>query len=202
MLNVKFYNSALEEITAHTYSTLSYPDTGESLFYIQNCCNHTSKLIIGVDYSLSAKNFSTPACISKANITCLNTIKNFPYMELLFVEDNVYVDLANKPTERKTVTLDPDGYYRGIRDVEILFNSIAKNSNARILLSTAKFFSGVAKDNGGVAGDYDKKILFPYVEVDEYVSFWVKFYTKQNMKGEVNPYSFNLVVRVDPVFDA
>lgn len=202
MLNMKLYSNTLTEITAHTYSPLAFPDTSEAMYYIKNCCNHAIKAILSIDYSLSVQNFS-PTCIDHANIMCYANCNSFAkYMELLFVEDNIYVDLANKPQERKTVTLDPDKYYRGIRDIEILFDSTAKNSNARILLSNGKFFSGIAKDNGGVAGDYDRKIAYQVIEENEYMPFWVKFFTKQNMKGEVNPYNFNLVIRVDPIFNA
>lgn len=202
MLNIKLYDNALTQITAHTYSSLAFPDTSEAMYYFKNCCNHAIKAIVSVDYGLSVQNFS-PACINHANIMCYANCNSFAkYIELLFVEDNVYIDLANRPTERKTVTLDPDSYYRGIRDIEIKFDSTAKNSNARILLSDGKFFSGVAKDNNGVAGDYDKKIAYQVVEINETIPFWVKFFTRQNMKGEVNPRCFNLNVRVDTIFDA
>jgi len=202
MLSLKLYDTNLTQITAHTYSPLAFPDTSEAMFYLKNCCTHAIKAILSIDYSLSVQNFST-LCINHANIMCHANCNSFAkYLELLFVENGIYIDLANKPNERKVVTLDPDNYYRGIRDIEILFNSTAKNSNARILLSNGKFFSGIAKDNGGVAGDYDRKINYQFVEENEMIPFWLKFYTKQNMKGEVNPYNFNLVIRVDPIFDA
>ncbi len=181
----------------------SYPDEFEKKFYIQNVGNLPIELYIEVKNGLSVYNFTDPPLIEDILLKSHNWGLANKYIELLFIEDNKVIDIANKYYEEFTVTRDPDGWVRGIHsniDYKFCYPTY-KNANSRIYLSDFFAYSGISKDDNGSPVLYQKKLEYERVEVNEMICFWYKFFLRKGFKGEENPRVTDLLIRGVDIYD-
>lgn len=197
MYNISVVDVMGNPVTSVEYSTQEYPYSATQKLYLQNNGSEDLRDIrIAVKPALSVVNFSTPALITEAKISSVFNRVYFNYAELLFIEDNVVVDIANFPGKKITPIIDSDGYCRNIlKNVAILFSHMLHNGNSRIYLSEAHYMAGVSEDTDGSAVGYQREYYVGDLLAGEQVAFWYKFFLRKDMTGEKNPYKFNILIK-------
>lgn len=147
-----------------------------------------------VHYGLSIQNFSTPPMLTEVKQILFEKPKK-KYYELLMRKKGKVSDMANYPNRIIDIIIDNDGWCRNvIENIAIKFNHIFRGGNSRIYFSEAKFLSAIAKDAIEAERIYSNQIRYDIIYPGQEVPFWYKFKLKENMKGEVNPRAFNIVV--------
>lgn len=199
MIKATILDDALVEITTKNLGNIGYPYDEDFQLYIRNDgTNDLLRVSLSPNKAISICNFSDPPLIEEVIIEDVEGIIYFYYAELLFLENDVCMDLFNSPGKKVTISRDVDGYVRNIwPNISVKFHHTLAGGNARLLHSDAYYYSKIAKDDSGSPGTYADKITYLKITPGEVVPFWMNINVKENFESIKNPYVLNLLIRGD-----
>lgn len=199
MIKATILDNALAEITSKNLGDIGYPYDEDLKFFIRNDGGYNLlRVSIAPRKALSICNFSNPPLIQEAIIEDVEGRIFFYYAELIFLENDVCMDIFNAPGKKVTISRDADGYVRNIwPNVAVKFHHTLAGGNTRLLFSEAYYYTKVALDSSGVPGTYKDTIKFLKIKTGEIYPFWLNVTVKENFESIKNPYAFNLLIRGD-----
>jgi hypothetical protein len=198
MIKATILDDTLTEITASkNLGDIGYPYDEDIQLYLRNDgTNNLLRVSISPNKAISVCNFSDPPLIEEVIIEDVESPIYFYYAELLFIANDVCMDIFNAPGRKVTISRDTDGYVRNIwPNISVKFHHTLSGGNARLLYSEAFYYSKIAKDNSGVPDTYTDKIKYLKIIPGESVPFWLNINVKENFESIKNPYVLNLLVR-------